>query len=273
MARFQPAVGRQRPSSERAISRGGFPRNVWILGWVSLLNDSATEMSYWLLPQFLVSVLRASPMAFGFIEGAAETAASLSRLVSGFLSDRLGRRKQLIATGYTVANITKPFLGLTQSWTQVFWIRFADRAAKGFRGAPRDALIADSVSAEERGAAFGFRQAMDSAGAILGPLGAAVLLPLLCRQHPSSVLAGRHSRIDLYFAGMVQDSGNSSASEDHRAALRQAAHYGLRCCDRSRYRCCFFLSLSSPWVTRPIYSWCSALRIWACVRRLLQLSD
>jgi MFS family permease len=179
MARSQPAVERQRPSSGRTISQGGFPRNIWVLGWVSLLNDSATEMSYWLLPQFLVSVLRASPMAFGFIEGAAETAASLSRLLSGFLSDRLGRRKQLVASGYTVANITKPLLALAQSWTQVFWIRFADRTAKGFRGAPRDALIADSVSAEERGAAFGFRQAMDSAGAILGPLGAVVLLPLL----------------------------------------------------------------------------------------------
>lgn len=156
-----------------------FPRNVWVLGSVALLNDAATEMSYWLLPQFLVSVLRASPMAFGFIEGAAETAASLSRLASGFLSDHLGRRKQLVASGYTVANITKPLLALAQSWTQVFWIRFADRAAKGFRGSPRDALIADSVSKEERGAAFGFRQAMDSAGAILGPLGAMVLLPFL----------------------------------------------------------------------------------------------
>ena len=114
MARSQPAVERQRPNSGHTISQGGFPRNIWVLGWVSLLNDSATEMSYWLLPQFLVSVLRASPMAFGFIEGAAETAASLSRLVSGFLSDRLGRRKQLVASGYTVANITKPLLALAQ---------------------------------------------------------------------------------------------------------------------------------------------------------------
>jgi len=85
MARSQPAVERQRPSSGRTISQGGFPRNIWVLGWVSLLNDSATEMSYWLLPQFLVSVLRASPMAFGFIEGAAETAASLSFEILGHL--------------------------------------------------------------------------------------------------------------------------------------------------------------------------------------------
>jgi MFS family permease len=154
------------------------PRNVRALGWVALLNDTATEMSYWLLPQFLVTVLGAGPMVFGLIEGAAETVASLGRLISGFLADRLRRRKPLAAVGYTVANLAKPLLALAQSWAQVFWIRFADRAAKGFRAAPRDALVADSVPATQRGAAFGFRQAMDSAGAVAGPLAAVLLLPL-----------------------------------------------------------------------------------------------
>lgn len=153
-------------------------RNVRALGWVALLNDTATEMSYWLLPQFLVTVLGAGPMVFGLIEGAAETVASLGRLISGFLADRLRRRKPLAAVGYTVANLAKPLLALAQSWAQVFWIRFADRAAKGFRAAPRDALVADSVPATQRGAAFGFRQAMDSAGAVAGPLAAVLLLPL-----------------------------------------------------------------------------------------------
>ncbi len=155
------------------------PRNVWALSWVAFFNDTATEMSYWLLPQFLVGVLGAGPMAFGLIEGAAETVSSFGRLLSGWLSDRLRRRKPLVAVGYTVANIAKPLLGLAASWGQVFWIRFADRAAKGVRGAPRDALIADSVSQAHRGAAFGVRQAMDTAGAVLGPLGALALLPLL----------------------------------------------------------------------------------------------
>ncbi len=154
------------------------PRNVRVLGWVAFFNDTATEMSYWLLPQFMVSVLGAGPMAFGLMEGAAETVASFGRLVSGFLSDRLRRRKPLAAAGYTIANFAKPLLALARSWGQVFWIRFADRAAKGFRAAPRDALIADSVPPEKRGAAFGFRQAMDSAGAIVGPLAAVLLLPL-----------------------------------------------------------------------------------------------
>jgi MFS family permease len=163
---------------ESAPIRSALPRNVRALGWVALLNDSATEMSYWLLPQFLVTVLGAGPMVFGLIEGAAETVASLGRLISGFLADRLRRRKPLAAIGYTVANLAKPLLAVAQSWAQVFWIRFADRAAKGFRAAPRDALVADSVPATQRGAAFGFRQAMDSAGAVAGPLAAVLLLPL-----------------------------------------------------------------------------------------------
>ena len=154
------------------------PRNVWILSWVAFLNDTSTEMSYWLLPQFLVTVLGAPPMAFGLIEGAAETIASFSRLLSGWLSDFLGRRKPLTAAGYTLANIVKPLLAIAHTWRQVFWIRFGDRAAKGFRGAPRDALIADSVDPAHRGAAFGLRQAMDTAGAIVGPLSAILFLRL-----------------------------------------------------------------------------------------------
>ena len=159
--------------------RGGrLPRNVWVLSWVSFFNDTATEMSYWLLPQFLVGVLGAGPMVFGLIEGAAETVSSFARLLSGWLSDRFHTRKPLVAAGYTAANIVKPFLAMATSWGQVFWIRFMDRAAKGFRGAPRDALLADSVSPSQRGSAFGLRQAMDTAGALLGPLAALALLPV-----------------------------------------------------------------------------------------------
>ena len=154
------------------------PRNVWALSWVSFFNDTATEMSYWLLPQFLIDVLGAGPMVFGLIEGAAETASSFARLLSGWLSDRFRTRKPLVAAGYTAANIVKPFLAVATTWGQVFWIRSTDRAAKGFRGAPRDALLADSVSPSQRGSAFGLRQAMDTAGALLGPLAALALLPV-----------------------------------------------------------------------------------------------
>jgi len=161
-----------------ASSSAPLPRNIWVLAWVAFFNDVSTEMSYWLLPQFLAVVLGAGPAAFGLIEGAAETVSSFGRLLSGYCSDRWRRRKPLLAAGYTVANLVKPLLALAESWRQVFWIRFADRAAKGFRAAPRDALIADSVGPRQRGAAFGVRQAMDSAGAILGPLSALALLPI-----------------------------------------------------------------------------------------------
>jgi MFS family permease len=166
------------PARDDASSSPRLPRNVWALAWVAFFNDTSSEMSYWLLPQFLVSVLGAGPAAFGLIEGAAETVASFGRLLSGFLSDRWRRRKPLVAAGYTVANLAKPLLAVAQSWGQVFWIRFTDRASKGFRAAPRDALIADSVSPARRGEAFGLRQAMDSAGAIAGPLAALLLLPV-----------------------------------------------------------------------------------------------
>lgn len=170
----------QTAESRPPVKEGAhLPRNVWTLAWVAFLNDIATEMSYWLLPQFLIAVLGAPPLAFGLIEGGAETVASFARLLSGWLSDRLRRRKPLVAIGYTAANVVKPLLAVTTTWRQVFWIRSVDRAAKGLRGSPRDALIADSVDAAHRGAAFGLRQAMDTAGAIMGPLAALVLLPLL----------------------------------------------------------------------------------------------
>jgi MFS family permease len=164
------------PSSQSGGRLSRYPHNVWVLSWISFFNDAATEISYWLLPQFLVGIVGAGPVAFGLIEGAAETAASLGRLVSGIISDRLARRKPLVAWGYTVANLSKPLLAFCTSWHQIFWLRFTDRASKGLRGAPRDALLADSIPAARLGEAFGLRQAMDSAGAILGPLSALVLL-------------------------------------------------------------------------------------------------
>lgn len=171
-----PHPGAGSNARAKSSSRFKLPQNVKVLGWAALCNDAASEAAYWLLPQFLVSALGASTLAFGLIEGAAETAASFTRPISGLLSDRLRRRKPLAAAGYTLANLAKPLLALSTSWGQVFWIRLADRAAKGLRVPARDALIADSVPSKQRGAAFGFHQAMDTAGAIVGPLGAALLL-------------------------------------------------------------------------------------------------
>src|SRR5580692_9843132 len=150
-------------------------RNVYVFGATSLLNDTASEMAYWVLPAFLVS-LGAGPAQLGLIEGLAESVASFAQLFSGYLTDRLDRRKPLVVAGYFVANAVKPLLAVATAWWHILLIRFSDRLAKGVRGAPRDVMVAESVPKERLGSAYGLIQSMDSAGAILGPLVALILL-------------------------------------------------------------------------------------------------
>jgi MFS family permease len=151
----------------------GLPRNVWVLGVTSFLTDVSSEMIINLLPLFLANVLGAGTAVVGLIEGLAESTASLFKVFSGWLSDRLGRRKWLTVTGYGLSTLAKPFLYLANSWTWVLGVRFADRVGKGIRTAPRDALIADSTGEDRRGLSFGFHRAMDTAGAFCGLLIAA----------------------------------------------------------------------------------------------------
>jgi len=150
-------------------------RNIYAFGLTSFLNDTATEMAYWVLPAFLVS-LGAGPAQLGLIEGVAESVASLAKLFSGYLTDRLDRRKPLVVAGYFVANAVKPLLALVSAWWQILLIRFTDRLAKGVRGAPRDVMVAESVGKNRLGSAYGLIQSLDSAGAIAGPLIALALL-------------------------------------------------------------------------------------------------
>jgi MFS family permease len=145
------------------------PRNVHVFGATSFLNDTASEMAYWILPAFLSSI-GGGPATLGIIEGIAESVASFAKLFSGIFTDRIPRRKPLVVSGYVVANVVKPLLAVSTSWLQVLGIRFADRLAKGVRGAPRDVMLSESVEPHRVGAAFGLLQAMDSAGAIVGPL-------------------------------------------------------------------------------------------------------
>jgi MFS family permease len=161
-----------RSSPERAPSAA---RNIYAFGVTSFLNDTATEMAYWVLPAFLAS-LGAGPTQLGLIEGVAESVASFAKLFSGYLADRVPRRKPLVVGGYLVANAVKPILAVVTSWWQILFIRFADRLAKGVRGAPRDVMVAESVDKNRLGSAYGLIQSMDSAGAIAGPLLALVLL-------------------------------------------------------------------------------------------------
>ena len=150
-------------------------RNIRVFGLTSFLNDTATEMAYWVLPAFLVS-LGAGPAQLGLIEGIAESVASVAKLFSGYITDRIVRRKPLVVGGYFAANAVKPLLALVTSWWQILLIRFTDRLAKGIRGAPRDVMVAESVEKGRLGSAYGFIQSMDSAGAIAGPLAAWFLL-------------------------------------------------------------------------------------------------
>src|ERR1700739_196748 len=141
------------------------PRNVYVFGVTSFLNDTASEMAYWVLPAF-ISSLGAGPAQLGIIEGIAESVASFAKLFSGYLADRASPRKPIVVGGYLVANAVKPLLALVTSWWQVLGIRFADRFAKGMRGTARDVMVAESVDTSQIGAAYGLIQAMDSAGAI-----------------------------------------------------------------------------------------------------------
>jgi len=152
------------------------PRTVWLIGLISLVNDSASELVYPLVPLYLTSVLMAGPRALGIIEGIAEATASLLKLFSGMVVDRTRRSKPWIVVGYGLAALGRPLTAFVTSWPGLLAIRFADRVGKGLRTSPRDALLAGSVDASRRGLAFGVHRAMDNAGAVIGPLLAALLL-------------------------------------------------------------------------------------------------
>jgi MFS family permease len=158
--------------------RRRLPRSIWVLGFVSMLADVASEMVHSLLPMFLVTSLGASVLAVGVIEGIAESTALVTKVFSGALSDYLGRRKGLAVFGYALGAVTKPAFAMATTVGVVVMARFADRIGKGIRGAPRDALVADIAPEELRGAAFGLRQSLDTVGAFIGPLLATGLMLL-----------------------------------------------------------------------------------------------
>ncbi len=154
------------------------PRTVWMLGVISLLNDAASELVYPLIPLYLATVLAAGPRALGLVEGAAEAAAALLKLVSGVWYDRVRRAKGFVVVGYGLAAVARPVIALVTSWPALLVLRVLDRLGKGLRSSPRDALLAHSVPAAQRGLAFGLHRAFDNAGAVIGPLAAAGLLAL-----------------------------------------------------------------------------------------------
>ncbi len=155
---------------------GSLPRAVWLIGLISLVNDAASEMIYPLIPLYLSSVLLAGPRAMGLIEGIAEATASLLKLFSGVIFDYTQRARPWIVFGYGIAGLGRPLIALVSNWPFLLLLRFTDRVGKGLRTSPRDALLAASVVAGNRGLAFGLHRAMDNAGAVIGPMMAALLL-------------------------------------------------------------------------------------------------
>jgi MFS family permease len=153
-----------------------FPRSVWLLGWVSLATDAATEAIYPLLPFFLTRVLGATAVSLGIIEGAAEAVNSGIKIISGRLADRSPSKRPLVLFGYSVSSIARPFIAFTTSWMQVFVVRVLDRVGKGIRGAPRDALLAGWSTPATRGKVYGFHRGMDHLGAVAGPALASAFL-------------------------------------------------------------------------------------------------
>ena len=172
------------------------PRNVFAISLVSLLNDVSSEIIYPLLPFFLSNTLGVSARVLGSIEGAAESVSSLLKLFAGHFSDRFGKRKIFVVSGYVLSSFARPLLAFATSWHQVLAIRLSDRVGKGVRTAPRDAMIADTVTIKERGLAFGFHRAMDHTGAVVGPL-IGYLLVLLFAADRNALTAGDFTRIFL----------------------------------------------------------------------------
>lgn len=152
------------------------PKTVRALGLVSLLTDASSEMIYPLLPSFLAGTLKGGPAALGVVEGLAEALASVLKIVSGRLSDRLHRRKPLVVAGYALSTVVRPLVAFATTPVHVLLVRLADRTGKGTRSAPRDALLAEATTPDQRGRAYGFHRAMDHAGALVGPLLASAAL-------------------------------------------------------------------------------------------------
>ncbi len=167
--REPPPSGQQHGNDDHDPSLGiRLHRNVWAVTITSFLTDISSEMLFNLLPIYLFSVLGVRTGLIGLVEGAADSAASLLKVFSGWISDRLGRRKPIAVAGYALSSLVKPLLYFVTSWPSAFAIRFGDRVGKGLRTAPRDALVADSVGANQRGFAFGLHRAGDTAGAVIG---------------------------------------------------------------------------------------------------------
>jgi len=195
-----------------------------MLGWVSLATDAATEAIYPLLPFFLTRVLGTGAVSLGIIEGAADAASSVFKIVSGRLSDRWGRRRPIVLVGYALSSAARPFISLATLWPQVLALRLVDRVGKGIRGAPRDAMLAFWADEKSRGLVYGFHRAMDHAGAVIGPLVAtAFLFAFPERYRTLFALTAIPGAVAVFLLTRVPEvaepSGHSSRESDRKPSV------------------------------------------------------
>jgi MFS family permease len=197
----------------------GINRNVWAMGWTSLLNDASSELLYPVLPLFLTVTLGAPASAVGAVEGAADAASQVVGLAVGRRSDRIRRRMPFVWTGYTMSNVAKPLVAAAPAWGWVLGARVLDRAGKGVRTAPRDALLRDSSEAGQAGNVFGFHRFMDSLGAVIGPLIALALLEAGLSYRQVIVVAVVPAILTMFALRRIRDIPADSA---HPAASEPA---------------------------------------------------
>jgi MFS family permease len=218
-------------SSTRGVDRK-LPSGIWVLGFVSLFMDVSSELVHSLLPIFMTTVLGASMVTVGIIEGVAEGIAATTKVFSGALSDYFRKRKILVVIGYAIGALTKPVFPLATSIGWVFGARFVDRIGKGIRGAPRDALIADITPPPLRGAAYGLRQALDSVGAFVGPLLAVVFMILFANDIKSvlwiAVIPAFIAVFLLIVALREPESNENTTYSRNHLTLRDAKRLPLR---------------------------------------------
>lgn len=217
------STGTDGPAAAGRRAPFDLPRPVWLLGWVSLATDAASEAIYALLPVFLTQVLGAGAIAVGVVEGAAEAANSILKIVAGRMADRFGGRRRFVLFGYSLSSAARPIIALASSWWQVFAIRVLDRVGKGVRGSPRDAMLAAWAAPAARGRVYGFHQGMDSFGAVVGPALATLFLVLRPGQYRTlfalTIVPGAMAVLLIFFvpesdarARSVQAAGPEPAS-------------------------------------------------------------
>ena len=203
------------------------PRPVWLLGWVSLATDAATEAIYPLLPFFLTNVLGAGAVSLGLIEGAAEAVNSALKIASGAWADRSRARRPIVLAGYALSSAVRPMIAIAQSWAHVLTIRLVDRVGKGVRGAPRDAMLAGWATDTTRGQVYGFHRAMDHAGAVIGPLAATLFLYFYPGEYRTlfalTIIPGVIAVVLILFV----DEGHRRPAAQHKAGAAAEAASGI----------------------------------------------